>query len=123
MRLVLLDDNQVRRNALVKGAGPDNRLARAMVAAAHDTGYFDNKEVVSRNAVEGHYRQERIEAYRKSWPQLRGSDVSPSAISTPTRKPRIPAAPTISTMASGGCWRTSTRSLMKVAIIVRSRRF
>jgi hypothetical protein len=74
MSLVLLDDNEVRRNGLVKGDGPDNRLARAVVAAAHDSGYFDNKEVTSRNAVEGHYRQERIEAYRKSLPQLRGRE-------------------------------------------------
>jgi hypothetical protein len=74
MSLVLLDDNEVRRNGLVNGVGPDNRLARTVVAAAHDGGYFDNKEVASRNAVEGHYRQERIEAYRKSWPQLRGGE-------------------------------------------------
>jgi hypothetical protein len=74
MSLVLLDDNEVRRNRLVSGAGPDNRLARAVVAAAHDTGYFDNQEVTSRNAVEGHYRQERIEAYRRSWPLLSGGE-------------------------------------------------
>jgi hypothetical protein len=74
MSLVLLDDPEVRRNGLVSGAGPDNRLARAVVAAAHDTRYFDNKEVARRNAVEGHYRQERIEAYRKSWPQLSGGE-------------------------------------------------
>jgi hypothetical protein len=74
MSLVLLDNNEVRRNGLVKRDGPDNRLARAVVAAAHETGYFDNKEVANRNAVEGHYRQERIEVYRKSWPQLRGGE-------------------------------------------------
>jgi hypothetical protein len=74
MSLVLLDDDDVRRNGLVSGVGPDNRLARAVVAAAHLTGYFDNKEVTSRNAVEGHYRQGRIEAYRRSWPQLRGDE-------------------------------------------------
>jgi hypothetical protein len=72
MSLVLLDHSEMRRNGLVMGAGPNRRLARALVAAAHNTEYFDNKEVVSRNAVESHYRQERIEAYRKSWPQLRG---------------------------------------------------
>jgi hypothetical protein len=74
MSLVLLDDEEMRRNGLLKGTGPDNRLAHTVVAAAHESRYFDNREVVSRDAVEGHYRQERIEAYRKSWPQLRGGE-------------------------------------------------
>jgi hypothetical protein len=74
MSLVCVDSPETRRNRLVSGDGPDNRLARAVVTAAHESGYFDNLGVRRTNAVEGHYRQERIEEYRRSWPQLRGGE-------------------------------------------------
>jgi hypothetical protein len=71
MSLVCVDSQETRRNQLVSGTALNNRLARTVVVAAHENGYFDNLGVRSTNAVEGHYRQERIEVYRRNWPQLR----------------------------------------------------
>jgi hypothetical protein len=72
MSLVCLDNWEIRRNRLVNGYG--NRLVRMVVAAARATVYFDNPDVIRRNSVEGHYRQQRIVAFRKSWPELRGDE-------------------------------------------------
>jgi hypothetical protein len=71
MHLVCLDNWEVRRNRLVSGAGSDNRIARAVVARARDIHYFDNERVRRSNSVEAHFRQERIEAFRRNWPVLK----------------------------------------------------
>ncbi len=68
--LVCVDGPETRRNKLITGLGPDHRLARNVVAAARAIGYFDNDEVSKSNAVEGHFRQERLEAFRRAWPRF-----------------------------------------------------
>jgi hypothetical protein len=74
MSLVCVDNWESRRNRIVVGSSPDNRLARTVVAAARDTGYFDNREVQRSNSVDWHYRQEKINAFRKNWPELHNTE-------------------------------------------------
>ena len=71
LTLVCVDNPEARRNGLVTGVSKDNRIARKVIARARELNYFDPGDAGRSNAIEGHYRQERIEAYRRSWPQLR----------------------------------------------------
>jgi len=69
--LVCVDSPETRRIGLVAESGPDNRLMRTVVAEANETGYFQDLEVCRSNSIELHFRQERIESYRRNWPGLR----------------------------------------------------
>jgi hypothetical protein len=62
--LVCVDDPETRRERLIVGSGPNNRLAGTLVAAAHATGYFYNPAVRRTNTVRHRYLQ-------RNWPQLR----------------------------------------------------
>jgi hypothetical protein len=73
MHLVLVDNWEARQNGLIR-EGLDNRLARTIVTMARETGYYDNPEILKSNSVIAHFRQERIAAFRKSWPELRDGD-------------------------------------------------
>jgi hypothetical protein len=74
MNLVCLDNWETRRSRLVTGVSSDSRLARTLVAAARENRYFDNPRVLKSNAVEAHFRQEHIDAFRREWPQLQGDE-------------------------------------------------
>lgn len=74
MNLVCLDNWETRRSRLVTGSSSDSRLARTLVAAARENGYFDNPCVLKSNAVEAHFRQGTIDAFRREWPQLHGGE-------------------------------------------------
>jgi hypothetical protein len=73
MHLVLVDNWEARQNRLIR-EGLDNRLARTIVTMARETGYYDNPEILKSNSVIAHFRQERIAAFRKSWPELRDGE-------------------------------------------------
>jgi hypothetical protein len=73
MRLVLVDNWEARQNRLITD-GLDNRLARTIVTMARETGYYDNPEILRSNSVIAHFRQERITAFRRSWPDLRDGE-------------------------------------------------
>lgn len=68
--LICVDSPETRRYGLVAESGPDNRLMRTVVAEANDTGYFLDLDVCRSNSIELHFRQERIESYRRNWPEL-----------------------------------------------------
>ncbi len=74
LQLVCVDGPDTRRNGLVTGEGVDNRLAGRVVESARANGYFDNDSVRRSNSVETHFRQDRIEAYRRTWPQFTGEE-------------------------------------------------
>jgi hypothetical protein len=74
MTVVCVDNRETRRRGLVTGSGIDNRLSRTVVAAAHDLGHFDNRDLEKSNAVEWHFRQRRIDAFRRKWPELRDGE-------------------------------------------------
>jgi hypothetical protein len=74
MDLVCVDNWETRRNGLMTDGGADRRLARTLVARARATAYFDNAGIIASNAVEAHYRQDRICAYRYARPEFRGED-------------------------------------------------
>jgi hypothetical protein len=74
MSLVCVDNWQTRGSRLVTGVGSDNRLARTLVAAARETGYFDNHTLMKSNSVERHNRQERIDAFRRNWVPLQDDE-------------------------------------------------
>ena len=74
MSLVCLDNWETRGNRLVSGAGPDHRLAARLVVGARAAGYFDNPAVLGSDAVEGHFRQAHIGAFRVRWPDLAGGN-------------------------------------------------
>jgi hypothetical protein len=65
--LVCVDAQETRRDRLIVGSAPNNRLAGTLVAAAHATGYFYNCDVRRTNAVQNRYLQ-------RNWPQLREGD-------------------------------------------------
>ena len=74
LRLVGVDGPETRRCGLIADPGPDNRLMRNIVWAACVTGYFADFEVCRMNSVEAHFRNERIEKYRRQWPSLRDDE-------------------------------------------------
>lgn len=74
LTLVCVDNPETRVPKLVSGVGLDNRLSGNVIAAAHETGYFDHPDAGRSDAIEKYYRQERIEAYRCNWPQLRDAE-------------------------------------------------
>lgn len=74
MALVCVDNWELRKNKLINGTDSNCRLAGAIVTAARENTYFDNEEVMGCNSVESHFRQERIDAFRRQWPALRGAE-------------------------------------------------
>jgi hypothetical protein len=74
MTLVCVDSWETRRNRLVQESGPNNRLARSVIAAARESGYFDNPDAGASNSVERHYRRDHIQAFRQNWPEFRGQE-------------------------------------------------
>jgi hypothetical protein len=74
MDLVCVDNWETRRTGLMTTEGADRRLAGTLVARARATGYFDNVAVIASNALEAHYRQDRISAYRTACPEFYGED-------------------------------------------------
>lgn len=73
MSLVCLKDEAMKAAGLIDDSKPDGRLMRAVVAAAHKNSVFDNN--LPRSACIEGFRVKRIEAYRRSWPELRGDDM------------------------------------------------
>lgn len=74
MDLVCVDNWETRRYGLMTADGADRRLARTLVARARATGYFDNVAVIASNAMEAHFRQDRICAYRTACPEFYGDE-------------------------------------------------
>jgi hypothetical protein len=74
MSLVCVDNWETRRSGLVRGDRPDCQVMSVVVRAALETRYFDNREVLRTNSVEAHFRQERINAFRKTWPAFRDEE-------------------------------------------------
>ena len=74
LSLVCVDGPDTRRNGLVTGMGVNHRIARAVVSAAREFVYFDNEVIRRTNAVEWHFRQDSLEAYRRNWPRFEGAN-------------------------------------------------
>jgi hypothetical protein len=74
MRLVCVDSWELRHNRLIRESGPNNRLARNIVAAAYETGHFNGSNQAACSSAEAICRRDRIEAFRRSLPELRGNE-------------------------------------------------
>lgn len=73
MTLVCLDNPAMRAAGLVDGAARDNRIARTVVARAHETGLFEDRGTTGGGLIEA-FRTKRTEAMRANWPPLRGGE-------------------------------------------------
>lgn len=74
MALVCVDSWELRADGRIIGDHPDNRLARSILAESRRSQYFDNLQVIASNSVEAHFRQEKLEQFRKQLPRLCGAE-------------------------------------------------
>jgi hypothetical protein len=67
LKLVCVDNPESRRNRFIR-SGPDSRLLGSVLNAVRETGFFE--EGGGPQASERYYRDEGIEVFRRTWPQL-----------------------------------------------------